>query len=1068
MKLKFSFLIIFIFLLIRLQAQQFSGTITNPLADPVQNARVILQYPNGDPENDTVYSDASGYYIIGHTVGINQIIRGKESLSYMYDVNILTVNIISENQLSTGRIIGIDGKLISEFPLHKTSSNTYTGETDLNATSGIIIFSDYFHSCKIPLLNVQMRFMWPARSASSELNTSKLFNKSAKDAYYHLLIQTDDLYQPVDSVLENIEPSQSYTYNFELFDWPVYFADITVSITGYEDALLEGTTVEINGDDLYLSEFTDINGQAFFNDIDVGNDPDDLLLPGSMDITIDAGNIQWYEDMSQDMQTISEGTYEFNYSLQATINDYIRNIYSETDSGDPISVDWLLKSSDEIITYVSGSTDLDGNGQINFQYQYPGELADLILISTADDFENDTVWNIDILPGNIQTTNVFMTPALKDYTVIINSKDGNGDDLPSVNWLVLDADSVLIGQGNTGSNSLDTLLFQDLDPNLDIILKTNKTEHEDYRLEANIIGDQESLFNTINTLKTYLYEVGVVAKDSNTGVALDSINVDMYLNGQLLMSGNSLGDTIANLNTIQPGHTLDLKALIKRNGYIDSDSIDVTLNEGQLNQLIHELEQVPVQTSEAYLWRIFRDPIVRTGTTTDIVISNPQFNVQDTIFAVNAGTAWRDTVEVNQTGTTDYIITYIPHVQNGIPLYDLTKTFTLSPNQTAQGFDDGVALEQQQKIKGKVKFGDTKNVASGVDVIVRDTNGNQIDSLRTNATGTFEFGPYPVGFEGTMDVHIPNTHANRADTLYFGHRGIPIIQRSDIANYTVSTGRLVFEEEVLDFADSVNVYNVGLVPAFWIDAETNQLAKVNPAHIWRMDGNVGWDLANLRERPINVYFKPTTINKQHFFDMAQRIEDNFGIPFEINEVYSSIPSTTITGLDTNYLNSIEDSTGINAEVVTGAGLTTQSGNDNLEDFGFHTTTDIRIRGPISGNQPTPYMIVEDERELLGRRYEVAEIPSTYYKSLINASTPTDLDTAKMVYDHINFGLIHNMRKLRIDPDEMERVHNGSWTIRPNDAADFYSTKTQNILYDENRWKYWDSTNIPDYNLKFFQ
>jgi hypothetical protein len=96
MKLKFSFLIIFIFLLIRLQAQQFSGTITNPLADPVQNARVILQYPNGDPENDTVYSDASGYYIIGHTVGINQIIRGKESLSYMYDVNILTVNIISE------------------------------------------------------------------------------------------------------------------------------------------------------------------------------------------------------------------------------------------------------------------------------------------------------------------------------------------------------------------------------------------------------------------------------------------------------------------------------------------------------------------------------------------------------------------------------------------------------------------------------------------------------------------------------------------------------------------------------------------------------------------------------------------------------------------------------------------------------------------------------------------------------------------------------------------------------------------------------------------------------------
>jgi len=75
---------------------------------------------------------------------------------------------------------------------------------------------------------------------------------------------------------------------------------------------LEGASVNLNGDNLNLSELTDINGQAFFTDINVGNNPDDLLLPGEIDITADAGNLQWYDDMTTDNQTITEGNYNFN------------------------------------------------------------------------------------------------------------------------------------------------------------------------------------------------------------------------------------------------------------------------------------------------------------------------------------------------------------------------------------------------------------------------------------------------------------------------------------------------------------------------------------------------------------------------------------------------------------------------------------------------------------------------------------------------------------------------------------------------------------------------------------
>lgn len=176
-------------------------------------------------------------------------------------------------------------------------------------------------------------------------------------------------------------------------------------------------------------------------------------------------------------------------------------------------------------------------------------------------------------------------PDPKQYTLIINSKDENSQNLIDVDWQVLNADSTLIGEGNTGSNAQDTLQFTNTNTNIDIILKANKTEYTDYRLVTNILAEQVVLKITTNILLKYLYQLQVTAKDSETGTELDSINVSAYLNGTLLMQGESLENTITNLETTQAGHLLDIKIVIGRNGYITSDSISTTIIEGQDNLL---------------------------------------------------------------------------------------------------------------------------------------------------------------------------------------------------------------------------------------------------------------------------------------------------------------------------------------------------------------------------------------------------------------------------------------------------------------------------------------------------
>ena len=215
-------------------------------------------------------------------------------------------------------------------------------------------------------------------------------------------VQTCALPISLDSTLENIDDTQSYVYDFELADWPDFFANVTLTVSGYENALLQGATVTVNGDNLNLSDVTDANGQAIFNNINVGNDPNDKLQPGNIDITIDAGNLQWYDNMPQDAQNITEGDYGFNYSLQASLNDYIQNLKTEDASGTVVGdVNWKLQNSDGSEVYATGVTNTaTGESQISYSKRYPGEMSGLELIASKQGWINDTTAT-SILPGQV-------------------------------------------------------------------------------------------------------------------------------------------------------------------------------------------------------------------------------------------------------------------------------------------------------------------------------------------------------------------------------------------------------------------------------------------------------------------------------------------------------------------------------------------------------------------------------------------------------------------------------------------------------------------------------------------
>ena len=201
-------------------------------------------------------------------------------------------------------------------------------------------------------------------------------------------------------------------------------------------------------------------------------------------------------------------------------------------------------------------------------------------------------WNAnDVIITHIGGS-IVIIPEPKQFTLVINSKDENGQNLFDVNWQVLSADSTLIGEGNTGSNALDTLIFANTNTSIALIIKTNKVGYADYRTEFNIPAEQIVSRITTNSLIKYLFQLEVTAKDSETGIELDSILVKAYLNGILLMQGESLGNTLAELETTQVGHSLDLDLIIERNGYITTYAISTTLIDEKINERTYSIVKV--------------------------------------------------------------------------------------------------------------------------------------------------------------------------------------------------------------------------------------------------------------------------------------------------------------------------------------------------------------------------------------------------------------------------------------------------------------------------------------------
>jgi len=172
--LKNTLSFIAIFLTLQTTAQNFSGTITNTDSEVIENAQIVLQYPNAVYENDTVYSDALGFYSVGTTVGIEDLPNIKSSISYQINNNILYISIYKDaiNYVSsTGKLYSITGKLIAQCQLIKTTEHKYIGKFQLNnLPNTICIFTDGFYSVKIPLVTVTSRCLSLSKADSQTAN----------------------------------------------------------------------------------------------------------------------------------------------------------------------------------------------------------------------------------------------------------------------------------------------------------------------------------------------------------------------------------------------------------------------------------------------------------------------------------------------------------------------------------------------------------------------------------------------------------------------------------------------------------------------------------------------------------------------------------------------------------------------------------------------------------------------------------------------------------------------------------------------------------------------------------
>ena len=621
-----------------------------------------------------------------------------------------------------------------------------------------------------------------------------------------------------------------------------------------------------------------------------------------------------------------------------------------------------------------------------------------------------------------QLTPESVAPTEKQYTIAIESNT------PDVAWTITGDEN--IWNGNTGTDSKDTLRFTSFDDSEVIDFEGSKTEYSNFTTQETANAEELLNINSTHERLKYLYEAAVGATNSESGVALDSIEVDMYYNGELVDTDQSLTGLIADLEMQAIDHTQNVEFVVDKNGYVKSDKINATLNEGEANEFTYSLvKEAPVEPEDAvaYLWRLFSDPN-QSGSIADITITNEEFDYSDTRTGIGTNEQWRDTVPVNPTGTTEYKINIIPRIGTGDKdLYPLEKIITLQANGTAQGMDEPESIRQQVRIQGRIMDGVTKNNVGGYTVTIKDESGNVVETVQS-ANGTYMSEMLDLDFEGSMNVQNAN------DGNHFGHKGIPIVLRGT-TGYGVNVGPVVIETEINRFTDTLKIYNVGLLPARIQDSKTGQMENIDLQRLRTMDGNNSYYLPTTKDWPINVHFGTGTTaeQKQWAQSIFDLINDDFGIPFVLNEVGSELPinGITIESLDESYLNSIKSQTGMNMQVSPGAGITYVEGNDNIDEINMHGNSNIRIRAGTTIKNGEDYNLstVGSLRELLFRTFYTTEYNGM--TSVSNGSTPQSMTEEDMTQDRIHYKLIYELRKGKADSNPANRINTGSYTYTVN-------------------------------------
>lgn len=486
-----------------------SGTISSEEnAQELQGVRV-LAFPFDDSSRvQSTLSDINGkYQLIWYFTGIeNSRPAFDNQLLVNGQYNTIDITALTNNPIYEASVYNLSGQLLAQIALKPTATNTYRGVFHAN-TNQLLIIQAGTMAVKY-LTGYQNRSTRSVKSKDeTRTNSIELTKKRKAGAlntpFRFIVSHPDSLFQPIDTVISDINAEQDITQNFEMQNWPVFSARVTSTIFSYfgpePNAFIVFTqlsdTTKVDTMPAYHS-----SGGIYQIDFPIPAKANNRMLPDTLLYKVNCWVYPYFPVI--DTLALSHGDYEYHPSLIinpelifAEASVYVSNTLTQK----PIAnVSVQIKTKTDTLQKTTNSAGYAWFN--NIPVSVSGNMPDIIegIISLeAVGYQNHIDTQYLTLGG--YSFDYELQPYL-NYTLVINSQDGEGNNLPGVNWLVLSADSVLIGQGNTGSDALDTLIFQKTNPNLDVIIKSYLTEHVDFRIETNLAAETTEHRITENSL----------------------------------------------------------------------------------------------------------------------------------------------------------------------------------------------------------------------------------------------------------------------------------------------------------------------------------------------------------------------------------------------------------------------------------------------------------------------------------------------------------------------------------------------------------------------------------------